>query len=1345
MNGSGQPHEERLCARCGAPLGRDLGGAACLACLMEDVLPTAEGLASGTPFPALEPGDGLVQRFGPYELLEEIGRGGMGVIFRARQPGLDRIVAVKMLLAGEFADARTRERLLREARLAARLTHPGIVTIHEVGEHEGRPYFAMEHVPGPNLAQFCRAGLLPLTTAARYVEQIARAVHFAHQHGVVHRDLKSANVLIGPDDQPKLTDFGLTKSLVDPTQSVESAGSPNFMAPEQADSRLGSTGIATDVFGLGAILYDLVTGRPPSVGESLSETLRSVIACEPVAPARLRPALPRDLETITLKCLEREPSRRYGSALEVADELARWRRHEPILARPATVAERSLAWCRRRPVVAALSATVAFAVLAGVASTAWQWRRAVAERREAALQTYVASLQRAEQHLRQGAISLARDLLLAQPEVHRGWEWGRLMALAHDQLMSVPMRLARLPLPWEVRIAPDGDAFAVLHGGVVEVRSALVGDLLATLGATNEPVADACFTTDGRGLITAGPGPFVRLWSMPGAREVRALPQTLPPTSPGFEPGPARVLAHPDGRRFLACDRGPGIQLRRLDTGALEREYELPEPVPAWFHPARLNADGSRVTRSGERWTAVWETESGKLLGLCPPPGTPAKAVHLNPEATHYATVDTAGVAALWRVGEDAPYFRTPPDPPTVDERGILAALPVPEHGRLVTVREVGSVRFWDTGTGKLVQQSTVPVRGWQRQAGGPLVTVGESGNARVWDMRTGLVVRTLPLDRVPFGGQLAVDAGSRTAVAVGWQVDGSFRAQSWPLSGRDFRRSPHEGIWRSAVSPDGTRIASAHLDGQISVWDARTGERSRVLRGHLRWVGDVVWSSDGGRLFSGSADHTVRAWNPRTGEEVWSTSVGSPVRAVAASGPAGWVAACADSDTAVFLDADTGRVRDARYFEPPVPAGALSFSPDGRWLAAADGGSRGGVWEVRTGRRVHAFVPPGTAGSDDVPEVCAFSPDGGRLAVSSRAGVLQLLASGTWQPLGRSTGAVRASLLRFAPGGDRLLLGSESARGTPGDITAIDLHDAHSGRFLARLAATDGLCQSLDATTNDLRLVRTVVDDGIQPVGIESLEVFPWWEAAYAGEAGETLGDRIGSWARRRRSGQRDEPIRGTPLPPVEPWVPPRSAWPERAPDTPPACVDLTSHYNGRLDLCAFANDAWSLEHMSFANLPTGVVELDGISWDIRGLVTTGRRETWGTWRHWPAGPTVEGIPVHRRARVLHVLHAAWYHAPDALWGRYRLHYGDGTTAELEVRAWYDIAFWTWSASFAPDHPARVAWEGTFGERTPRWGRPRLYHRAYENPHPDRIIRQIDLIGGDSTAVPFVVAITLE
>jgi serine/threonine protein kinase len=377
--------EAKKCPRCGLPISRPLGGGECPACLFGEAL-------AGLDQTNVNEAPGEAQWVGDYELLEEIGRGGMGVMYKARQHGLDRIVAVKMLLLGEFADAEARRKLLREAKVAARLSHRNIITIHEVGEDNGRSFFAMEYVAGRNLSEITRDGLLPLATATRYVEQLARAVHYAHQNGIVHRDIKPANVLISLDDEPKLGDFGLTKSLQDHSQTIESAGSPNFMAPEQADSKLGRTGPHSDIFGLGGILYYLLTGRPPFLGESLSETLHAVLEEEPVSPRVLRPGLPVDLETICLKCLDKNPSNRYMSALAVAEELSRWRRHEPILARPASVVQRGVKWVRRRPLVAALSLTALALLVLGASGIAWQWQRAETARELAERDAYIAEM-----------------------------------------------------------------------------------------------------------------------------------------------------------------------------------------------------------------------------------------------------------------------------------------------------------------------------------------------------------------------------------------------------------------------------------------------------------------------------------------------------------------------------------------------------------------------------------------------------------------------------------------------------------------------------------------------------------------------------------------------------------------------------------------------------------------------------------------------------------------------------------------------------------------------------------------------------------------------------------------
>lgn len=319
--------------------------------------------------PALTSFDALQvnRNVGDYELLEEIARGGMGVVFKARQCKLDRIVALKMMLAGGFA---SREQVLRfraEVETAARLQHPNIVRIHETGEEDGRPYFSMDYVAGPNLGSLVRERPLPAKHAANYVKTIAEAIHHAHEQGVLHRDLKPSNVLIDPDDQPRVTDFGLAKRMQKEsflTVTGEMMGSPSFMPPEQAGAKGIKAGRYSDVYSLGGILFYLVTGRPPFVAESVAETLHHVLNTEPVSPRLLNPGVPQDIATICLKCLEKQPSKRYQTAQQLADELTRFLSDEPIQARPAGRAEKAWRWCRRKPLIAGLSSATLLLVLA---------------------------------------------------------------------------------------------------------------------------------------------------------------------------------------------------------------------------------------------------------------------------------------------------------------------------------------------------------------------------------------------------------------------------------------------------------------------------------------------------------------------------------------------------------------------------------------------------------------------------------------------------------------------------------------------------------------------------------------------------------------------------------------------------------------------------------------------------------------------------------------------------------------------------------------------------------------------------------------------------------------------
>lgn len=319
-----------------------------------------------------------VAYFGDYELLQEIARGGMGVIYKARQASLNRLVAVKMILAGHLASEAEVKRFHTEAEAAANLQHPNIVAIHEVGHHQGQHYFSMDYVEGKDLAAVAKEHPLSAARAAGCVKTIAEAVHYAHQRGTLHRDLKPQNILLDSDGQPRITDFGLAKRFQQDSKLTVSGaviGTPAYMPPEQAAGRLDQVGPQSDVYSLGAILYHLLTGRPPFRGETPVETLRRVMDDEPLRPSKLNGKVPSDLETICLKCLEKRPERRYPSARELAEELGRFLDHRPILARPASRSRQAVAWCRRNPWALTGAAAVLILGLAGLAFGLWEYSR----------------------------------------------------------------------------------------------------------------------------------------------------------------------------------------------------------------------------------------------------------------------------------------------------------------------------------------------------------------------------------------------------------------------------------------------------------------------------------------------------------------------------------------------------------------------------------------------------------------------------------------------------------------------------------------------------------------------------------------------------------------------------------------------------------------------------------------------------------------------------------------------------------------------------------------------------------------------------------------------------------
>src|SRR5438477_9939706 len=374
----------RLCRKCGAEIFADAPEGLCTACLFETGLNLLAG-ESVVPQKRDDPGPGegvplsrdkkksdrakTLANFGDYELLDEIGRGGQGVVYRARQKSLNRTVALKVIGLGHWATEAHLKRFRLEAEAAASLEHPGIVPIHEVGERDGSCYFSMKFVEGGQLDEVAKRQPIPIRQAVELIAKVARTVHYAHEHGILHRDIKPGNILLDQKGGPHLTDFGLARLVESEstvTRTLEVMGTPSYMAPEQAVGNNAAVSSATDVYGIGAVLYQLLTGHPPFAGGTTYETIKLLLDTEPRQPRLLNPKIDRDLSTICFKCLEKDPKRRYSSALALAEDLERWLKHEPILARHTGIFTRGRKWVRRNPTSALLAASlVGLAAAAG--------------------------------------------------------------------------------------------------------------------------------------------------------------------------------------------------------------------------------------------------------------------------------------------------------------------------------------------------------------------------------------------------------------------------------------------------------------------------------------------------------------------------------------------------------------------------------------------------------------------------------------------------------------------------------------------------------------------------------------------------------------------------------------------------------------------------------------------------------------------------------------------------------------------------------------------------------------------------------------------------------------------
>ena len=693
------------CPQCGTALPAGTPPWICPQCLLGQATAGEPGEASAspgasgaTPVSASPLGGPLPCRLGAYELVERIGQGGMGVVYKARQISLDRDVAVKVLSLAALAGREAVHRFRTEAVTAGSLQHPNIVAVHEVGLAEGQHYLVMDYVPGPTLADLTRNDPLPGRRAAQYLRTIAEAVHFAHERGILHRDLKPSNVLIDADDQPRVTDFGLAKRLpgesqipnpkseMELTLSGQVLGSPAFIPPEQASGQRGRVGRRSDVYALGAILFQMLTGRPPFVGEALADTLRQVLNEEPPGPRLLNPTVPLELETVCLKCLEKEPDRRYPTAQALAEELGRFLENRPILAHPTGPAAKVWRWCWRKPALASLGAgVIVLLLMVAIGSPLALYhlnrarQRAEAEALLARRNAYAADMNLVQVALRENDLASARERLnrhrppgkfearSPNSEVDlRGWEWRYLWALAWftngqdlvaggrdasvrfwDPGAKAWTQYAVLPENiwfWGPAFLSDSKTFLTVtqpEGAVVRWETATLRQMerWSFLG-TNHLSLEV--SRDDRWLVLGDTNGNVRVWDLPGRQLVTNLVAPAP-TVFGLMFSPGSTLLNCGA---FNSDRGIVI---RTWSAAEWHEVSLPGHdfkevlEPAFAPDERTLALGYR-----DGTAAWWDLKTGQRHEVfdCESPG--AINVAFSPDGRFFATVGKNGRVILW-------------------------------------------------------------------------------------------------------------------------------------------------------------------------------------------------------------------------------------------------------------------------------------------------------------------------------------------------------------------------------------------------------------------------------------------------------------------------------------------------------------------------------------------------------------------------------------------------------------------------------------------------------------------------------------------------------------------------
>jgi WD40 repeat protein len=1040
-------------------------------------------------------------QFGEYLLEEAIAHGGMGVVYRARQLSLGRTVAVKLLLLGRFSSTESIERFRREASHAASLRHPNIVAIHEVSEHDGQHFFSMDYVEGQSLGQRLKEGLLGSRRAAEITRDIARAIDYAHGQGVLHRDIKPSNVLLDSFGQVRITDFGLAKRLdgsSDLTETGQLLGTPNYLSPEQAAGRNDEVGPASDIHSIGALLYELLTGRPPYLAESLQETLLRIRDAQPASPRTLNPGIERDLETICLKCLNKEPARRYGTAVALAEDLDRWLERRPILARPAPAAERVWLWCRRKPRQAALigltcGAVLAALVILSVAVVAIRAARIVAEQKAEESQGRLVQShvqlgnRRVEEHDPfRGLLWLVEAMRLEKGGAERLEMHRRRIGAVLAQAARIKQMFFHEKAAQSAEFSPDGlRLLTACDDGIARVWDVASGAMVLPPLEVGSDILHAQFSPDGRRIVTLGLDGRLRLWD-----PANGQPVTPPLRQPDFRRASQRlrpaVHFSPDGRFVLVAFGSPEACLRDLEDGQLKRVFAHGDIV----NDAVFSPDGRRIMTGGDdKLVRLWEAESGEQIGPALKHAEAVSNVGFSADGSRFYTVQNRRVIWLWdtataaRVGEtlkgNGAIFNISSGPKgrqlfAVMWRGfgwlwdmekgerlfklpheapLFSAAFSPTGAQIATASWNGTVQVWSTTEGTLSSEILVAGAPTQQVAfspdGASLAVSSANGVVQVWDWapRTTAIAalkhpgKKVEVHQAEFsadGRYVVTRTSNRADPVVVWEA-GLRQRVGMPLS-------HPASVHRVAFSPDSNRVLTVAADDSVRIWDWRTARETVAALRPGSALTVAAFSPDGGRVATGGADGMVRIWDTATGERVGGPLVhrGKIIR-VEFSADGTSILTASQDQTARVWEAASGRP-----LTPPLEHMSklmhAALSRDGRRVVTAgmaphpdpDGPGAAYVWEVPSGRRVSPLLPHRSTIVD-----AQFSPDGRRVATASQDITARIWEADTGTPLTPLL-SHRNELTQVAFSPDGCVLA------TAGDDGTVRLWDGQTGESLA-------------------------------------------------------------------------------------------------------------------------------------------------------------------------------------------------------------------------------------------------------------------------------------------------------